>query len=450
MNAGSEESGTSLSSRARSAGAAIVGVLLILNALAYTWKSCHDLNKLRTIDLMPLYSGSRLVRAGGPLYAPGVTQAEMLANCPAVLTGGFRLLNDLDCNPYPPSTLFVMLPLSILPYEPACLALSGLLLGTLGAGIWIASCTFAPSWSRSSRLIAVGAGLSSITVKWSIELLQTAPLVCGLLLLFIAALQRGWLRRAWLWGSLALALKVTVGVPCLAFALLQRRFRLAAAIVGVWVLINGIGFMITGGAASFRDYRNQVARQQAMELNAPDPHLPKANSRLDWEYLLNGFRPARAVWHRLGILLTTVSLLFLVISAMQLGAYRRDPRLMITFSGPVACLSLLSVYHHEYDACLLLLPLLLYAAAPKEIGRFGETRWFLGLGFWYAIAHPAFGPTSAGIGAVLGLSPMVAERMAGAACVTALLAVSLRLLYRLRTCCHVFEERSQPKGNVGF
>jgi hypothetical protein len=102
----------------------------------------------------------------------------------------------------------------------------------------------------------------------------------------------------------ATAFKMTLALPFLGLLLLQRRFRTLALGVGVPVLLNALGFLRMGDAA-FANYQHDIASLDAIDanINTPDPWLPFALPRLDWVFLVYGFKKNLA----LARLLTLVS-----------------------------------------------------------------------------------------------------------------------------------------------
>jgi len=259
---------------------------------------------------------------------------------------------------YPPATGFAMAPLALLPYGVAKWVWFFFIDVALVFGIRALVRTAAPSSKAYLWMSCAGVVLLSAAIRWGLMLLQAAPLVLGLLCLFVAQLHGG--RRA---GVLAISVfvtsvKMTLALPFLGLLALHRRFGAAAASIGAWLALNALGFWRMGGG-SFSGYRQNIAILEALDnISSPDPWRPIALPRLDWFYLIYGLSSNLRLARILALAISAVVLVWLVREAQRDQSSPTLTRSAL-FLGPLVCFGSLCVYHHQYDACLFFAPALL-------------------------------------------------------------------------------------------
>lgn len=259
---------------------------------------------------------------------------------------------------YPPATGFALAPLALLPYSTAKWVWFLLIDAALVFGIRALVRTAAPSSKPHVWMSCAGIVLLSAAIRWGLMLLQAAPLVLGLLCLFVALLHGK--RGA---GVLAISVfvtsvKMTLALPFLGLLALHRRFGAVAASAGAWIALNALGFWRMGGG-SFSGYRQNIAILEALDnISSPDPWRPIALPRLDWFYLIYGLSSNLRLARVLALAISAIVFLWLLREAMR---DRSRPTLTRSalFLAPFVCFGSLCVYHHQYDACLFFAPALL-------------------------------------------------------------------------------------------
>jgi len=370
---------TGVTIQRRSAAAVLaVGLALMALGLLINWK----VGRGRGEDFAYLYIVGKAVAGGKNAYDAAVQQPGFAAYLGYQPPAGIY---------YPPSTGIVILPFTLLPYAVGQAAWFCLLTGVLMAGIWELLATFAPESRPATRVLLLGLVLCSSSLRWGFQLLQSAPLALGLLGLFLAALARNRQGEAFLYVSALAWLKMTLAVPLILLALAQRRFALVASVLVLWAAVNCLGFARMGGVEAVQAYQQNVARMDRPgSQDYADPHLPNALTRLEWSYLLNAVSPEVSRSRKLSLLLFVASALWLGWEAWRSRAFVREAATTGAFLAPILCLCLLGMYHHHYDACLLLAPLLVYACRPQDLRRLPGVLWFALPVTLYACLYPIY------------------------------------------------------------
>lgn len=274
---------------------------------------------------------------------------------------------------YPPATGFAALPFALLPFPiaRAVFFLVTNLVVVLGCRALVRH--VAPKSATHVWLIATGLVLMAASIRWGMMLLQLAPLMFGLLCFFIVALDSGKTRLAIAIAALATALKMTLALPFLGLLALHRRFVGFGIAVGTWVTLNGLGFLRMGPEA-FATYRANVAKFEVVDaswnINGPDPWLPVSLPRLDWVFLLYGILRDLPLSRLLNLVLAGVTALWLLKEAWRKSSHVPLATSYL-FLTPLVCLGSLAVYHHQYDACLFLVPILLAFFLSPELRKPG-------------------------------------------------------------------------------
>jgi hypothetical protein len=261
---------------------------------------------------------------------------------------------------YTPSAGAATLPLSFLPYGLARAAFFLISSAVLLAGAYQLIELLLPRWHIGYRMLLLGAFFCASANRWAFLYLQAAPLIFGLLCMFVVALQRRRISVAFVTAILGLCVKFSLGLPFIGLALVQRRYKLAVAIVAVFCVVNGIGFLRLGGIEAVRGYQQTMSTLEwPDQVNYPDFRSP-AMTRTDWPYILNAINLDIARSAFLGTLLSAASVAVLAWQAWRSRKFARELATTAAFMGPLVSLSLLSVYHHHYDAVSLLAAPLFY------------------------------------------------------------------------------------------
>lgn len=320
----------------------LVGVVLILAGLAKMWSVAND-----GVDFPSMYVMGTGIAAGANVYDPSV---------PGTFPGRFGVVQPLGMF-YPPASGFAMLPFALFPYGVAKVLWFLAICASLVFGVRAMVRVAAPRAGFHVWTLCAGIVLVSSAVRWGMALLQGAPLLLGLLCLFIAALHGGWPRAAFVLAAFATALKMTLALPFLGLLALHRRFGALFASGAAWVLLNGLGFWRMGSTLTM--YRANMGALEALnDVNSPDPWFNPGVPRLDWTFLSYGLTHQLAFSRMLCLSLSAGVALWLLFEGLR-ARLPADLATSTAFLTVLVCLGSLAVYHHEYDASLFLAPLLL-------------------------------------------------------------------------------------------
>ncbi|MBS2025538.1 MAG: DUF2029 domain-containing protein, partial [Deltaproteobacteria bacterium] len=317
--------------------------LLVLGVLVCWWSSSRA---GAGSDIFPIHLLARGILEGVQVYDRPV-QLDAFANQYSLAppAGVF----------YPPSTGFAALPLALLP--PGALATAWLALMLLVLVLGVRTLTLFLRPEANWPLVAGGVLLAACT-RWGVTPLQGAPLMVGLFALFYVALVRGQSGRAGALAACAVAFKFTLALPFVALLAVRRRW-LALGLLGTMLItLTALGFWRLGGLAAVAAYQHNIASLEALDdINTPDPWAAFSVPRLDWIYLFYGLSRHLRLARLLAPAACGAVLLFLAWRAWRLGPALRHRELRL-FLMPLVCVALLSVYHHQYDLSLALVPLI--------------------------------------------------------------------------------------------
>jgi hypothetical protein len=274
---------------------------------------------------------------------------------------------------YPPATGVAMLPFAFVPFRVGQALWFVLMVASVVVGIRALVRLVEPEapsyvWSCISGIV-----LLSSCIRWGLTPLQGAPFVLGLLCIFFVLLERGYIGWAAAVAAYATAFKMTLAVPFLGLLFLHRRHVAWCAVLGIWLLLNALGFLRIGGMDAFRTYTTSMSGLESMTgINTPDPWRDVSEPRTDLTYFFYGIAghlqfarlAAKGLSGLLGLWLAARCLKF------------RKPNLAATaaFMMPFAILTLISVYHHQYDLSILIAPLVIMVLRPESLG---VPRWAL-------------------------------------------------------------------------
>jgi hypothetical protein len=341
------------------------GALLLFVAAAASWVASRRMGG----DFVALHCTALGIVRGAPVYDRAWQLAIFASDYPSLSPQGMF---------YPPATGAAVAPFGLLPYRVAQVLWLTLMIGTVTFGVRELVRTVRPNSPAYGWSFAAGLVLLSACVRWGMTPLQGAPLVLGLLCIFVAALHTERHVLAAVIATFAIAFKFTLALPFLLLLLLYRRYRALAVAVGAWVALNALGFARMGGLSALRQYRANVAVLEAPgDLNTPDPWDPQSFPRTDWTYLLDGITRDLRLSQIATKLLTVAVGLFLVHFALTSPPIR-SLRVVAAFLMAAACLGSLAVYHHIYDLSPLLVPALLFLLLRKQ---FALPNWMLALAF---------------------------------------------------------------------
>jgi hypothetical protein len=276
---------------------------------------------------------------------------------------------------YPPATGFVVLPLVLLPYGLAKWTFAAIIDLAVILGIRALARTAARPVPAFVWMSASGVTLLSAAMRWNLMLLQMAPLILGLLGGFVYALHTGKTRTATALAVVAMALKMTLALPFVGLLALRRRWTSIALVGLMWAALNAVGFWRLG-PASFATYQHNVAALTDVgDINSPDLWRPVALPRLDWMPLLYSLTDNMPFARAAALALSAASALWLAWYGFR-TRHESELRTTALFLGALVCLGSLGVYHHQYDAILVIAPaLLVILSGLRPDGRYDVKYW---------------------------------------------------------------------------
>jgi hypothetical protein len=328
-----------------------VGAGVVL-ALAGAWVARRAFNEWGH-DLAQLYMSAWLLREGRNVYDMAVQHDGYVRHIGLVTTWGHF---------YPPASAVALLPATVIPYWLARELWFYGGIAVMFYGLWRFMAAYIPAWDRSLRVLVLGLVMCTACVRWGFKVAQPASMIFGLFGLFLAELKT---RRVWsllLTAGFVGCVKVTFGIPFLLIVAAQRRFKTAAALLMIWGSMNLVGIVGMGGFKILADYRANMADfERPDQLNYPDPRGFNSLARTDWPYVLNAVDPSFKRNNAIGYGLTLATFAWLAWElARAKKATMNGDLATLALTGPAAAISMLSVYHHHYDMCFLLLPLIGY------------------------------------------------------------------------------------------
>jgi len=398
-----------------------LGLLLLFAGLTLNWRN----SQLRGEDFAHPFVISKSILERFDIY--NASAAEL----PAVYQ---KYANSDKFVPwgifYPPSSGVAFLPLALLPYEIAKALYFILSTAALLGGTYRLMQLFTQGLQFGTRVLILGAVLCSAGSRWGFFYLQPAPLVFGLLGLFLWELDKRRSVRAFAICTLVIFLKFTLFLPFAGLALIRGRLLQVAAAVTACALANVVGFALIGGMEAVNGYRaNMTVFERADQVNYPDFRAPTSMQRLDWPYLLNAISPDLPRSQIIAMLLTALFAAWLFWELYRARRFAEEPGTTVAFLGPLVSFSLLCVYHHHYDAVALLGPVIVYLGRPAEPGDrllilLFVTPVILFVGFWPIEKSQQL------VEAFLGEGPVVGLKLIGTCCVNFAFGASLVLLHR--------------------
>jgi len=333
-----------------------VGPALLIVGVLSNWLA----SRRQGGDFGYLYIAACALISGGPLYDPTWQRLAFDAKIGGTPPQGVF---------YPPSTGFAALPFGVLPYRGAQFIWFLILILALGFGIRAIVKLAMPNARSGTWELLAGVIMMSSCVRWGMTPLQGAPLVLGLLAIFVAAIHTSRWQWVFLIAAYVTAFKFTIALPFLGLLLLHRRYLALAGSVAIGAVSNILGFMRMGGLSALAGYRAGIAGLEAPHLiNTPDPWDPQSSPRLDWIYLVDGITGNVPVSRIAALIGSAVLALWLLREGLR---SERPVSLELTsaFLMPLVCLSVLCLYHHHYDISVAVVPFLLFSMLGEPFQR---------------------------------------------------------------------------------
>ena len=336
----------------------VVGVVLALVGAVIARRAFNEWGH----DLAQLYMSAWLLREGRNVYDMAVQHDGYARHIGSVTTWGHF---------YPPASAVALLPATVIPYWLARELWFYLGIAVMFYGLWRFMAAYIPTWDRSLRVLVLGLVMCTACVRWGFKVAQPASMIFGLFGLFLAELKT---RRSWLLllsAGFVGCVKMTFGMPFLLIVAAQRRYKTAIAMLAIWGSMNLVGIFGMGGFHILADYRANMADfERADQLNYPDPRGFNSLARTDWPYVLNAIDPSFHRNNLIGYALTLATFAWLAWELLRASKKTMNGDLgTLALTGPAAAISMLSVYHHHYDMCFLLLPLIAYLGRRELSGQ---------------------------------------------------------------------------------
>jgi hypothetical protein len=257
---------------------------------------------------------------------------------------------------YPPPSLLLLTPVAALSYPAAHafwilaitvgFSVAALLMTDLIApyGSWLAVLGLACFVATSDALIMLGQ-LSGVAI---------ALLVIGLWLLLR---EKSWAAAVCI--AVALCLKPHDVVLFLAYLLIAGRpwrkgFWVVAGLAVALTLVAVVWFSATPATAHWlADMRANLAGNSAPgSVNDPGPLNPQADAIASLQAVFSVFRDSRPFYSVMAYLTTAVLYIACLYAAVRM---RNSPERHLLVIAAIACITLLPIYHRQYDTRILLL-----------------------------------------------------------------------------------------------
>ena len=336
----------------------------------------YDPNGSQTCDFIAPYSGSRCLLHGCDPYDAGDLQAQYTAAHGDLHALDERHSWNVLLPVYPPSTFLLIAPFTAFDYPQAqwIWYYTGAVLFCLALGLLA---QLVPPDLRWVYLVLAGVSLWCANTDFLLGPANPSALAIAFVALAIwafYAMRWNWLGVAML--ALSLATKPHMAVAVFIFLVMGKALRRPALLAG------GIAILLLAGAALQLQHTTGHAWTQKFQhalavgiqpggTNAPTPENPSAPHILNVQSIVSLFAPAPPRYNLASFALTGALGLFWLAAVVRAGrraagGWRPEPLLVM---AGLLCLSLLPVYHRDYDGHLLILTLPPMVALLRERWR---------------------------------------------------------------------------------
>jgi len=358
-----------MSGRRRSYGGLWV---VLLGCMFFAVRGYHDQKlKLHSFDFKPVYGSARCLMDGCDPYDSGQIQRAFLDHGGSA--ADLRPFRPYNAN-YPPSMLFLVMPLTLLPFGLADLIwlAIGIVLFSCGA-LCVADLCVGPRALMVDCVLAIFVGTSTMLIM----LAQPAMISLSLLVIAVWCFLR---QRLLVLGTIAFAVSLTfkphIGALVWLFFLLAAGGAAGAAIrvsyrrLALYTLVATLVLMTPGIVLA---YHHPASAHWAQELRTklvgiaahgnasdPGPSNDEAQSITDLQAVFSLVRDAPKFynWAAIAVFVPLfLAWLYMVVRPVrdrmvgEFGACGRD---LVALAAGTA-LSFLAIYHRQYDTRLLLL-----------------------------------------------------------------------------------------------
>lgn len=279
---------------------------------------------------------------------------------------------------YAPISSAVLSPLALFPEPVASHVWLVISLVVFFVGVWSAMSVIDPTWTINTRLLLLGCVACAGSLRWNVHQFQAAPLVTGLLGIFLYAefSKRNTLAVL---SALLITIKFTLIVPVLLLWIFRRQYRKLALLAVLAVVINAAAMAHTGLAETYAGWRLNLANYAnpgtnnypntvqnlkywrsipyPMEMQpgiAPNPNISAASDFTHWVFLFSAYTANFALATRLGLFCSLLALGGLILLWYRHRPDPNDSVFMLRLFAVAITLSLLVASHIRYDSILLI------------------------------------------------------------------------------------------------
>ena len=320
------------------------------------WRGAVDSGDLSigssSSDLAIAFSAARAWLIGHNPYDVAVLHNELAS------AGGGNLANtgllETLRNVYFPVTLPIFVPFALVPW-PAARVLAVLI--NAGASVFIAlgGCRLLEWRLTSSKALALTAFLLAwAPVQTTLASGQTGVAATAAVVAAVLLERSGRASASGVMYGIATAIKVQIGLPFIAYLLWRRRWASALAsclVLGASTVVSVVRMQVAGAPWLNAWLANMALVSGSGGINDPGSQNPERFSLINLQYPVSSLIGNSAVVELLTI--GAVGITALVFIWLHRD---RDPHPDLLALAVVAVLGLLVVYHRDYDAVLLAIP----------------------------------------------------------------------------------------------
>jgi len=315
----------------------------------------------KTCDFIAPYSGARCLLAGCDPYDPADLQPQYVA-----ARGDLRALDarhswNTLLPVYPPSTFLLIAPFTAMDYPAA-----------QWAWLYLGAALFCVALGLLAELVPAGmrwaffllAGIAITNANQDFLFGPGNPSIYALAFTMLAAW--AFFRPQKLAGlgvlslALGLAMKPHMAIALWMFLLLRKRLRwqsLAAAAIAVALLLGAAARLqqTTGHQWAVKFQQAVAGGIQPGGTNEPSPANPSAMHILNVQSIVSLWLPQPRAYNRWSFLLVGAAGLCWLVALLHIGLRQLNSTDPLLAMAGLLCLSLLPIYHRDYDGRLLLL-----------------------------------------------------------------------------------------------
>ena len=318
----------------------------------------YDVYGSQTCDFIAPYSGARCLVHGCDPYLAADLQTQFVASHGNLAALDSRHSWNVLLPVYPPATFLLISPLTVFDYPTAQTIwfYSGAILFCIATGLLV---FFVESELQWLYFLLAAVMLSSANTDFLLGPGQPSTFAIA----FTAMAVWAFYKTKWKWLgivllALGLAMKPHMAIAVFVFLLLNKRLRREALISGaiaVGLLAAAVARLQLSmhSSAWLEKFRTAVSVGiQPGGTNEPSPANPVAMHIINVQTIVS-------IWARSPRVYGLISLVILgIIAALWIGSYLKsryaEEGPLFAMSG-LLCLSLLAVYHRDYDSRLLIL-----------------------------------------------------------------------------------------------